>query len=366
MKNLEFLKIENRKGRLKLNSGVHKESADKLIEELETLYGASAVAAGMTLGDVVCAADDALEGVEVEINSPGGSVFEGVRIYNALRDASSRGVHVTATVNGIAASMGSVILMAGDERKMTKGSRVMIHEASTMAMGDARAMTKAAALLEGISSELAGIYADRTGKDKDYIRDMMLAETWMNADDAEANGFIHSVVGGGQVDKSADSVKQEPMSIFASIFKSAPTEEIEAAQAKFDALQADYDAASADVTKLTNELATANETIAENIANISTITESNEKMTAELSEAQSQIETLKNEVESAKASAGEQAVAMLASVGQTEPLAEVEEESKTITVDAFWEKYNILKNEDPKEATKFFQANAEKLGLKVQ
>jgi len=116
--------IENRAGKVKLNSGVYKESADKLIDDLDKLYGPAAVVAQMCIGEVVCSADDALESVEVEINSPGGSVFEGQRIFNALRSMSARGVEVTATVNGLAASMGSVILMAGDKRRMTAGSRV--------------------------------------------------------------------------------------------------------------------------------------------------------------------------------------------------------------------------------------------------
>jgi ATP-dependent protease ClpP protease subunit len=85
-----LIQVENRRGKLKLNDGVHKESADKLIEELGRLYGPDAVAVGMKIGDIVCAADDALESVDIEINSPGGSVFEGQRIYSALRQMSNR------------------------------------------------------------------------------------------------------------------------------------------------------------------------------------------------------------------------------------------------------------------------------------
>jgi len=66
------IEIENRAGVIKLNSGVNKESADKLIDDLDRLYGQSAVLAQMCIGEVVCSASDALELVEVEINSPGG------------------------------------------------------------------------------------------------------------------------------------------------------------------------------------------------------------------------------------------------------------------------------------------------------
>ena len=95
---MKLLQIENRHGKISFNDGVHKDSADKLIQELDQLFGNSAVLAQMSIGDVVCAADDALEGVEVEINSPGGSVFEGHRIYNNTlfhcQDIGSRTYHV--------------------------------------------------------------------------------------------------------------------------------------------------------------------------------------------------------------------------------------------------------------------------------
>jgi ATP-dependent Clp endopeptidase proteolytic subunit ClpP len=246
------LEIENRAGKLRLNDGVHKESADKLIEELDKLYGNSAVAAQMTIGDVVCKADDALESVEVEINSPGGSVFEGQRIYNALRGISARGVEVTTTVNGLAASMGSVILMAGDKRQMTHGSRIMIHEASTIAMGDARAFRKTAEVLEGISAEIAGIYADRTGGDEKKIRNLMFAETWMTADEAKENGFVDAVLKDGKAKASFDT-DGKGMSILAKLFPgNEQVEKLEASLAEADSLRADLESAQAKIAELTS------------------------------------------------------------------------------------------------------------------
>lgn len=253
---MKLLEIENRSGKLKLNAGVHKESADKIIEELDALYGPSAVGT-MWINNVVCAAADALESVEVEINSPGGSVFEGQRIYSALRGISARGVEVTTTVNGLAASMGSVILMAGDKRNMTQGSRIMIHEASTMAMGDARALRKTAELLEGISSEIAGVYAERTGGDENAIRDLMLAETWMTADDAKANGFIDSVIKDGKVKAEFDK-PIKGMSIFAKLFPGNDEAlKVEASLLENDSLRADLGAAQVRIVELSS-LAEAN------------------------------------------------------------------------------------------------------------
>jgi len=251
------LTIENRAGKLRLNDGVHKDSADKLIEELDALYGPSAVGI-MSINNVVCAADNALESVEVEINSPGGSVFEGQRIYNALRGISARGVEVTTTVSGLAASMGSVILMAGDKRQMTQGSRIMIHEASTIAMGDSRAMRKTADLLDGISSEIAGIYADRTGGDEKEIRNLMFAETWMTADQAKANGFVGTVLKDGKAKAEFDS-GGKGMSIFAKLFPgNEDALKAEASILENDSLRAELIDAQAKIAELTaNDGATA-------------------------------------------------------------------------------------------------------------
>ena len=251
------LTIENRAGKLRLNDGVHKDSADKLIEELDALYGPSAVGI-MSINNVVCAADDALETVEVEINSPGGSVFEGQRIYNALRGISARGVEVTTTVNGLAASMGSVILMAGDKRQMTQGSRIMIHEASTIAMGDSRAMRKTADLLDGISSEIAGIYADRTGGEEKAIRNLMFAETWMTADEAKANGFVGTVLKDGKAKAEFDTQSKSVMKFFTAKQNEEITAKLEAAESENEALRNELADAQANIAELTaNDGATA-------------------------------------------------------------------------------------------------------------
>ena len=248
---MKLLQIENRAGKLRLNDGVHKESADKLIEELDALYGPSAVAAKMVIGEAVCKADDALESVDVEINSPGGSVFEGQRIYNALRGMSARGVEVTTTVNGLAASMGSVILMAGDKRQMTHGSRVMIHEASTIAWGDARTMRHNADLLEGISSEIAGIYADRTGGDEKSIRALMYAETWMTADEAKENGFVDVIIKDGKAKAEFDTAENSNMSILSKLFPgNDQVAQLEASLAESDTLRADLGTAQARIDEL--------------------------------------------------------------------------------------------------------------------
>lgn len=158
---------------------------------------------------------------------------------------------MTTTVNGLAASMGSVILMAGDKRQMNVGSRIMIHEASTIAMGDSRSLRKTADLLEGISAEIAGIYADRTGGDEKKIRNLMFAETWMTADEAKANGFIDTVIKDGKAKAEFDN-EEKSMSIFAKLFPGNDEAlKIEASLLENDSLRADLESAQAKITELT-------------------------------------------------------------------------------------------------------------------
>ena len=312
------IEIQNKSGLLKLNSGVNKESADKLIDDLDRLYGKAAVLAQMSIGDIVCSADDALESVEVEINSPGGSVFEGQRIFNALRSMSARGVEITTRVNGLAASMGSVILMAGDKREITTGSRVMIHEASTIAAGDARALRRQSDLLEGISAEIAGIYADRTGGDVKAIRQMMLAETWMDATEAKENGFVDSIIKDG---KEFDTTNKGMTGILAKLFPgNDEAAKIEAAIVENDSLRADLDAANKQIAELQN-LAEANATLQNDLTIAQTAI-------AELQDKVEQSNAAAAELEQA-AVATEQKVAekaseLLASTGHPEPIAVVE------------------------------------------
>lgn len=321
---MKFIEIENRAGKLKLNDGVNKDSADKLITELEQLYGPSAVAAQMKIGDVVCSASEALESVDVEINSPGGSVFEGNRIYSALREMAARGVAITTTVNGLAASMGSVILMAGDNRRMTKGSRVMIHEASTIAMGDAREMKKTAAVLESISSEIAGIYAERTGGDAADIRNLMYAETWMTAEDAKANGFIHAIIKDGKSDEFDKGAKGMAKGIF-SIFKGddAAADILAAAKSENETLAAELESVQA---KLTEAHGFA-QVVAEKEVEITNLTTANAALTNEVASIKVELQTAKDdikakseEIETVKASVETKAAELLAARGHIAPV----------------------------------------------
>jgi ATP-dependent protease ClpP protease subunit len=347
-----MIQIDNRRGKLKLNDGVHKESADKLIEELDRLYGPAAVAAQMRIGEAVCSAADALESVDVEINSPGGSVFEGQRIYSALREMSARGVEINTTVNGVAASMGSVILMAGDTRSMTRESRIMIHEASTIAMGDAAAMRKAGDLLDGISRDIANIYADRTESDPSAMRDLMRAETWMDAEQAKELGFVHAVVSydrkkDGKADASFD-IQPQGMGILATLFPgNDQVAKLEAAITESESLRADLETAQSRIDELA-PLAEVNATLQNEVNDLSAKLADSDRIANESAE---KIAELEKQVEAVDEKAATKAAELLAQTGHPAPVSLVGDEGETKSV------IDKLESLTGNAKTEFYKAN---------
>ena len=128
--------------------------------------------------------------LDVRINSNGGSVFDGIAIYNALRRHPAQ---KNVFVDGIAASIASVIAMAGDTRTMGEGTFLMVHRASGLAVGNAEDMRSVADVLEGLDGQIADIYSSRTGLDTATITQLMTDETWLNAEDAIGQGFADSM-----------------------------------------------------------------------------------------------------------------------------------------------------------------------------
>ena len=135
----------------------------------------------------------------VHVNSPGGDVFDGVAIYNALRDHPAA---VEVRVNGIAASIASVIAMAADPGRlvMNRASTVMIHDPWSFVVGDARDMRAEAAVLDQLGDTIAGVYADRAGGGVAAWRERMLEETWYTAAEAVEAGLADSVAGADSSD----------------------------------------------------------------------------------------------------------------------------------------------------------------------
>lgn len=124
----------------------------------------------------------------VEINSPGGNVWDGLAIYNMLR---GRQAPVTTRVVGIAASIASIIALAGDTVEIADAALIMIHDPSGMVAGSSEDMRKMADALDQHAEVLAGIYRKRTGRSIESIRAAMKAETWFTADEAIQFGLAN-------------------------------------------------------------------------------------------------------------------------------------------------------------------------------
>lgn len=129
--------------------------------------------------------------LNVRLNSGGGSVFEGQAIYNTLSQHKSK---VIITIDGVAASIASVIAMAGDEIRITEGSHIMVHKPWSMAMGDADSMRKEAEVLDTLESGIVDIYVARTGKDRKQLTAWVEDETWFKGQAAVDAGFADTVI----------------------------------------------------------------------------------------------------------------------------------------------------------------------------
>lgn len=137
----------------------------------------------------------------VRINSGGGSVFEGFAIYNALNRNSAK---VIVEIDSLAASIASIIAMAGDEINIAENAMMMIHDPMGFSMGTSEDMRKMAESLDSVRGNLIKTYTARTGNKDDIVSKWMGEETWMDAADCVKFGFADSMSQPLQLAASAD------------------------------------------------------------------------------------------------------------------------------------------------------------------
>jgi ATP-dependent Clp protease, protease subunit len=135
--------------------------------------------------------------ITLRINSPGGSVFDGVAMYSALRSHRAK---VTSVVEGLAASIASIVMLAGETVQISDAAMVMIHNPWGMAVGDATDMRKTAQTLDEIRDVMVGVYAKKTGRSTAEIVEALDAETWLSAQKALDFGIVDQVLGDGEED----------------------------------------------------------------------------------------------------------------------------------------------------------------------
>jgi len=164
----------------------------------DTLYvygviGADFWGDGVPASDFVKAVRQSTAGrLNVRINSPGGDVFEGVAMAQALRDFKGETV---AYVDGMAASAATFLTTAAGKTLMAKGSMLMVHQAWTVAIGNSTDLTTMASLLDKIDNQIAEQYAAKSGVTVDQAKAWMAAETWFSDTEAVAAGLADGLQG---------------------------------------------------------------------------------------------------------------------------------------------------------------------------
>ncbi|MCR4158816.1 Clp protease ClpP [Kerstersia gyiorum] len=148
--------------------------------------------------------------IEVIINSPGGDMFEGVAIYNLLREHKG---HVTVKIIGVAASAASIIAMAGDTIQIGLPSFVMIHNGWIVAVGNRHELREAADWMEPFDAAMVDVYEARAQVSREEIQSMMDKETWMGGKTAIEKGFADDLLGSdlikqGEGKASASAVRR--------------------------------------------------------------------------------------------------------------------------------------------------------------
>lgn len=136
--------------------------------------------------------------IDLHINSPGGDVFDGNTIYNLIKQHPAT---VTTYIDGLAASIASVIALAGDKVYMAENALFMLHQPWGFTMGNIEDHEKMIEVLKQIEGSIAKTYIAKTGKEDSEIREMMRKETWLNADEAAEMGFVDEIT--DQMDMAA-------------------------------------------------------------------------------------------------------------------------------------------------------------------
>lgn len=193
--------------------------------------GAWGVTAKSFIADLKALGD--VKQLTLSINSPGGSVFDALAMFNALRGT---GAEITTKVMGIAASAASLLAMAGDKRVMPANAFMMVHNPMNGVFGNAADMRDMADVLDKINASLIATYVARTGRTEAEVKALLDAETWLSAEDALAQGFVDEVEAALTVTASYE-IDRLPANIQA-VFKAASDPAAAAAVAEAAAAEA--------------------------------------------------------------------------------------------------------------------------------
>lgn len=165
---------------------------------------------GITARSFMDALADVKGDWDLHIATPGGSIFDGIPIYNAIKNHPGK---VSGFVDGVCASMGSYIMLACDTLEIASNGWVMIHNAQGGAWGEATELRKQADVMDGLQETIVKGYMAKTGLPHDELTELMDAETWMDAEEALSKGFVDTI---------GDSVEDVAACIDPKKFRNAP------------------------------------------------------------------------------------------------------------------------------------------------
>lgn len=158
---------------------------------------------GITAKKVIAALDEIeTDTVNVHINTYGGDVFEGISIFNVLRASEKK---IVTIVDGIAASAGSLIFLAGDQKKMPDNTQLMIHNPWTYASGNANDLEKVVDMLRTTESAMTKTYMESFVGTEEEIKELLDSEKFMTADEAKTFGFVDEIITKEPEDASANA-----------------------------------------------------------------------------------------------------------------------------------------------------------------
>jgi len=157
-----------------------------------------------------------IKNIDVRLNSPGGDVFEGITIYNRLKQHNA---NITVYIDGLAASIASIIALAGDEVIMGEGALMMIHKPMSYAYGNSIELEEMIQRLDDVEEQLVGIYKRKTGLDRTEIKTMLAEETWLDASQAVEMGFADKTM---EDEEALDIAASLTKAVNAKRFKNAP------------------------------------------------------------------------------------------------------------------------------------------------
>lgn len=281
-------------------------NANTFIEELENL------------GDI--------EQIDLRISSPGGSIIEGNVIFNAIKRHPA---NVTVYIDGMAASMASVIAMAGDEVIMADNALLMIHNPWTVSIGDSEQLRKDADLMDKMKSAIINAYS-RSNYTEEELEELMNATTWFTAQEAMEAGFIDGTTEGLKAAASLNELQTIANQAGATL----PIDKIVASiVTKHENEVADLEENLFESQTIVNDNAVQIEELQNSINEFKdTIKQMEEKHMSELSEVE--------EVTTSKVAS---AAAELMALQSTEAIAEASNESdQTINADSFWDEYKAI------------------------